>query len=43
MRASDIHDEQRGLARPPAKGDWLRIVGIAVAIVLVCAVWAFWN
>lgn len=50
MRASDMDDEDRSLAASPPGGDglpsdgyWWLIVGAAIAIVLICALWTVWN
>jgi hypothetical protein len=45
MKASDVDKEEMDLdaSSPPSSAGWLRIVGAAVAIVLICAIWTFWN
>jgi hypothetical protein len=41
MKASDI-DEDASLPQRPTAHDWLRVVGAAIAIILVCVLWTFW-
>lgn len=40
MKASDKEPEP---ALMPTAHNWLRIMGAAVTIVLICAVWTFWG
>jgi hypothetical protein len=44
MKASDMDKQDGHLLAPsvPASGGWLRVVGIALAILLICAIWTFW-
>lgn len=41
MKASDLDKEPPHPQMPTAR-DWLRVVGAAVAIVLICVLWTFW-
>jgi hypothetical protein len=41
MKASDLDKEPSHPAMPTAR-EWLRVVGAAVAIVLICVLWTFW-
>lgn len=41
MKATDL-DEERPPSAMPAAREWLRVVGAAIAIVLICALWTFW-
>ena len=41
MKASDL-DKEPSSAEMPTAREWLRVVGAAVAIVLICVVWTFW-
>jgi hypothetical protein len=40
MKASDL-DKEPSPAMPTAR-EWLRVVGAAVALVAICALWTFW-
>jgi hypothetical protein len=44
MKASDLDGRDAHLLAPsvPPSGGWLRVVGVALAIVLICAIWTFW-
>jgi len=44
MKASDMDDQDVHLLTPsvPASGGWMRVIGAALAIVLICAIWTFW-
>ena len=41
MKASDL-DKEPPHAEMPTTREWLRVVGAAVAIVLICALWTIW-
>ena len=41
MKASDL-DKEPPHAEMPTAREWLRVVGAAVALVLLCALWTFW-
>ncbi len=41
MKASDF-DKEPPRAEMPTGREWLLVVGAAVAIVVICAVWTFW-
>jgi hypothetical protein len=41
MKTSDLDDEPPPAQMPTAR-EWLRVVGAAVAIVLICVLWTFW-
>jgi hypothetical protein len=41
MKASDF-DKEPSYARMPTTREWLRVVGAAVALVAICALWTFW-
>ena len=41
MKASDLDKEPPQPEMPTAR-EWLRVVGAAVAIVLICVLWTFW-
>jgi hypothetical protein len=41
MKASDFDKEPPPAGMPTAR-EWLRIVGAAVAIIAICALWTFW-
>ena len=41
MKASDL-DTEPPHAEMPTTREWLRVVGAAVAIVLICALWTVW-
>jgi len=45
MKASDLDGEDVHLLAPsvPPSGGWLRVVGVALAVVLICAIWTFWS
>jgi hypothetical protein len=45
MKVSDMDKDDTSFHAPeiPTAGTWLGIVGGAIAIVLVCAVWTLWN
>ncbi|HYR67128.1 MAG TPA: hypothetical protein VEP47_13400 [Reyranella sp.] len=45
MKASDIDKEDMHpvASSPPPGSSWFRIAGMAIAIVLICFVWTFWN
>jgi hypothetical protein len=45
MKVSDMDKDEAsfGVPETPTAGAWLGIVGGAIAIVLVCAVWTLWN
>ena len=40
MKASDLDKEPR--ADMPTAREWLRVVGAAVALVAICALWTVW-
>ena len=40
MKASDL-DKEPPSAMPTAR-EWLRVVGAAVALIAICALWTFW-
>jgi hypothetical protein len=42
MKASDIDKEDMHPIASSSR-QWLRVVGAAIAIVLTCFVWTFWN
>ena len=44
MKASNMDKQDVHLLPPsvPASGGWLRVAGVALAIVLICAIWTFW-
>jgi hypothetical protein len=42
MKASDIDKEDMHPVTSSSR-QWLRVVGAAIAIVLICFVWTFWN
>ena len=44
MKASDMNRQDVHLLAPsvPASGGWLRVIGIALAILLICTIWTFW-
>lgn len=39
MKASDLDREP---SETPTARQWLRVVGAAVALVAICALWTFW-
>ena len=41
MKASDLDKEPSSAGMPTAR-EWLRVVGAAVALVAICALWTFW-
>jgi hypothetical protein len=41
MKGSDLDKEPPHPEMPTAR-EWLRVVGAAAAIVLLCALWTFW-
>ena len=41
MKASDL-DKEPSPAEMPTAREWLRVVGAAVALVAICALWTFW-
>jgi hypothetical protein len=41
MKASDFDKEPPPAATPTAR-EWLRVVGAAVALVALCALWTVW-
>jgi hypothetical protein len=41
MKASDLDKEPPNTEMPTTR-EWLRVVGAAVALVLLCALWTFW-
>jgi hypothetical protein len=41
MKASDL-DKQPSHSEMPTAREWLRVVGAAVAIVVICVLWTFW-
>ena len=41
MKTSDL-DKERPPAEMPTAREWLRVIGAALAIVAVCALWTFW-
>ncbi len=41
MKASDL-DKEPPHPEMPTTREWLRVVGAAVAIVLICVLWTFW-
>jgi len=45
MKVSDMDKDEApfGVPETPTAGTWLGIVGGAIPIVLVCAVWTLWN
>ena len=45
MKVSDMDKDDTSFRAPemPTAGEWLGVVGGAVAIVLVCAVWTLLN
>ena len=42
MKASDMDNENAPPPYVPAAREWLGVVGAAVAIVLLSALWTFW-
>jgi hypothetical protein len=42
MKAPDIGRERGSLPETPPDREWLRVVGVAIAVVLICAIWTFW-
>jgi hypothetical protein len=44
MKASDMNKQDVHLLAPsvPASGGWLRVIGIALAILLICTIWTVW-
>jgi hypothetical protein len=42
MKASDFDRQAASLPETPSDRDWLRVVGMGVGLVLVCALWTFW-
>ncbi len=42
MKANDL-DKEPTPAEIPSAREWLRVVGAAVAIVLICVLWTFWT
>ena len=42
MKASDLEKEPP-LAEMPTAREWLRVVGAAVAIIAISALWTFWS
>lgn len=42
MKASDIDKDSTRSTYVPAAREWLAVVGAALAIVLLCALWTFW-
>jgi hypothetical protein len=42
MKASDL-DKEPAPAEIPSAREWLRVVGAAIAIVLICVLWTFWS
>ena len=42
MKASDMDNEGAPPRDVPAAREWLGVVGTALAIVLLCALWTFW-
>ena len=41
MKASDL-DKEPPSAETPTAREWLRVVGAAVALIAICALWTFW-
>jgi len=41
MKASDLDKEPSPAGMPTAR-EWLRVVGAAVALVAICALWTIW-
>jgi len=41
MKASDL-DKEPPSAEMPTTREWLRVIGAALAIVPICALWTFW-
>jgi hypothetical protein len=41
MKATGFDKESPPAGMPSAR-EWLRIVGAAVAIIAICALWTFW-
>ena len=41
MKASDL-DKKPPPAEMPSTREWLGVVGAALAIVAICALWTFW-
>jgi hypothetical protein len=41
MKASDLDKEPASAGMPTAR-EWLRVIGAALAIVAICALWTFW-
>jgi hypothetical protein len=41
MKASDLDKEASHPEMPTAR-EWLRVIGAALAIVAICALWTFW-
>jgi hypothetical protein len=41
MKASDF-DKEPSTAEMPTAREWLRVIGAALAIVAICALWTFW-
>ncbi len=41
MKASEF-DKEPPRAEMPTAREWLRVVGAAVALVAICALWTFW-
>jgi hypothetical protein len=42
MKASNMDNDGAPTTEAPAARVWLGVVGAAVAIVLLCALWTFW-
>jgi len=41
MKVSGL-DKEPALPQMPTSREWLRAVGAAVAVVLICVLWTFW-
>jgi hypothetical protein len=42
VKASDMDEEPAPLVKSPSAREWLRLVGAAIAVVLICVLWTFW-
>ncbi len=42
MKASDVDEDRPPYRQVPGAREWLRVMGAAIAILLICIVWTFW-
>ena len=45
MKVTDMDRDNTSLcpSEMPSTGEWLRLVGAGIVIVLICAIWTFWG